>query len=100
QPRPERVRRKPGRGRGVEVGDERRDWHSLELAGERGRQRENVVHDDAGRVSAVARTTASYGFNGRARVGNTGYSGAGANCIPAASTHSRQRDQVSKVTSC
>ena len=52
----------------------------------------------SGRVSAVARTTASYGRSGRDRVGNTGYSGAAAKAIPAASTGSRQRDQVSRVT--
>ena len=54
----------------------------------------------ARRVTPVARTTASYISNGSPSPGNSWYSGAGTNRIPAASTCSRQRDQVSYVTSC
>ena len=53
----------------------------------------------AARVTPVARTTASYISNGSPAPGNSGYSGADKNCIPAASTCSAQRDHVSNVTS-
>ena len=49
----------------------------------------------AGRVSAVALTTASYGPSGWSEVGKVGYSGAARNRIPCASTGSRHRLQVS-----
>ena len=51
-------------------------------------------------VSAEARTAATYGLSGRSRVGKTWYSGAAAKRMPSRSTCSRQRDQVSSVTSC
>src|SRR5881227_2670041 len=54
----------------------------------------------SGCVSVAARTTAWYGFSGRAGVGKTWYSGAGANRIPAASTCSVHRRQVCSTTSC
>ena len=53
-----------------------------------------------GRVSAAARTAAAYGFSGASEVGNTWYSGAAANTIPAASAGSRQRRHVCRATSC
>src|SRR5690349_22638097 len=52
-----------------------------------------------GRVSSAARAAAAYGFSGRSRVGNTWYSGAGANLIPSRSTSACHRLQVSSVTS-
>ena len=51
------------------------------------------------RVGPVARTTASYSSNRWPGSGNSGYSGAETNRIPACSTSSRHRDQVSYVTS-
>ncbi len=56
-----------GRAVRVDVGDQRRARHALQLGGERGREREDVRDDDvglrararAGRVSAAACTTAS-----------------------------------------
>jgi hypothetical protein len=51
------------------------------------------------RVDSDAHTAAAYGFSGLSRVGKTWYSGAAAKRIPSRSTCSRQRDQVSSVTS-
>ena len=47
------------------------------------------------RVGPVALTTASYISNGSPRSGNSLFSGADTNRIPAASTCSRHRDHVS-----
>ena len=71
--------------------DQRRHRDALELAGHRRRERQDVVHDDIGpqlgdrtpRVCPVARTTASYISNGSPAPGNSGYSGADTNRIPA-----------------
>jgi hypothetical protein len=53
-----------------------------------------------GRVSRAARTAAAYGVSGASSVGNTWYSGAGENSIPAATASDSQRRHVSSATSC
>ena len=52
-----------------------------------------------GRVSTAARTAAAYGCSGASTVGNTWYSGAAANVMPAASAGSCQRRHVCSATS-
>jgi hypothetical protein len=51
------------------------------------------------RVTADARTAATYGFSARPSVGNTWYSGAGAKRSPSRSASERHFSHVSSVTS-
>ena len=108
QPRADRVRREARRQVRMHVRDERRHRHALELGGQRGGGREDVRHRDVRRRTsappAASRAppaprprTASAAARG---VGNTWYSGAAANVIPAASAGSCQRRQVCSATSC
>ena len=52
-----------------------------------------------GWISRAARTAAAYGFRGLSGVGNTWYSGAAVNVMPAASIGSRHFRHVSRATS-
>ena len=105
QPGAERIGREARRRPRVHVRDERRDRHAAQLRGERGagvRMSETAISGAKSRtdgtVARAARTAAANGASGCSRVGNTWYSGAAANVIPAAVAGSSQRRHVCSAT--